>query len=83
MVCALKHWVLSLGPMHTWSYIYLYLVGGFFYAIGAYLCIRAEMIDLKASQDRRMFFVMTASLILFAVVHGYFQLVLPYGTGAP
>lgn len=75
--------MVSLGNMHTWSYIYLYVVGGLFYAWGSYLCIRAGMIDFSMPQDRRMYFWATGSLILFAVVHGVFQLVVPYSVGAP
>ena len=62
--------------MYSWSFFYLYLVGGFFYAFGSYLVIRAGMLDLKAPKDRNMYWVMTVCLILFALIHGYFQLVL-------
>ena len=75
--------MLSVFNMHTWSYIYLYVVGGLFYAIGSYWVFRAGMLDLKMPQDRRTYWVMTASLVLFAVVHGLFQLVFPYGGGGP
>lgn len=69
--------------MHTWSYIYLYVVGGLFYFIGSFLVIRAGMLDLKAPQDKKIYWTMTLCLILFAVVHFLFQMVFPYSDGAP
>jgi hypothetical protein len=67
--------------MYAWSFIYLYLVGGLFYAIGSILVIRAGMLDLKEPQDRNMYWIMTLCLILFACFHGYFQLILPQSAG--
>ena len=65
--------------MFAWSFFYLYAIGGLFYFVGSILVIRAGMLDLKAPKDRNMYWTMTVCLILFALVHGYFQLVLAPG----
>jgi len=60
------------------SWFYLYGVGGTFYGLGTYLCVRAGTLDFKNKRDRRMYTATTSCLVLFAVVHGLFQFVLPY-----
>ncbi len=77
------HSVLILTPMFAWSFFYLYIIGGFFYFVGSVLVIRAGVLDLKAPKDRNMYWIMTVCLILFALVHGYFQLILAPGAGSP
>ena len=68
--------------MFSWSFFYLYLVGGFFYILGTFLVVQSGMLDLKTPKDRNMYWTMTICLILFALIHGYFQLVLAPGAGA-
>jgi len=76
LVCDFGCSVLTLKAMHSWSFLYLYIVGGFFYLLGSILVIRAGVLDLKSPKDRNMYWIMTVCLVLFACIHGYFQLVL-------
>jgi hypothetical protein len=64
--------------MFTISWYYLYGVGGAFYALGTYLCLRSGALDLQNAGERRMFVITTACLTLFAVAHALLQFVLPH-----
>ena len=64
--------------MFSISWIYLYLVGGAIYAIGAIFCLKTKVLDLSVKNDRYIFIGTTACLVVFAAVHAVFQFVLPF-----
>ena len=61
------------------SWYYLYGVGGAFYALGSYVCIRSGSLDLSQQQDRTIYAAATGCLVVFAAAHALFQFVLPHG----
>jgi hypothetical protein len=64
--------------MFELSYLYNYGVGGAIYGVGAFICLKHGVLDLKIPRERRIFWSTTGCFGIFAVVHGLFQFVFPH-----
>ncbi|HOX38241.1 MAG TPA: hypothetical protein PL033_09680 [Candidatus Brocadiia bacterium] len=57
---------------------YQYIIGGTVFAIGMALCVKTKQIDLATSRGKKTFALMLVGLVVYALLQGFMQMVLPY-----
>jgi len=58
------------------SYLYHYLVGGFFFLLGLYLCHKNKWIYIQSSEDKLIYYGLIIGFSSFALIHGLWTAIL-------